>query len=67
MGYSGFMEFAESKIRPVIGDLTADELGLSASDLEIVTNEVNVIINSAASINFEDPIKEALSINYFGA
>jgi len=26
-----------------------------------------VIINTAASINFTDPIREALQINYFGA
>lgn len=32
-----------------------------------VTDEVQVILNTAASINFDDPIREALQINYFGA
>ena len=28
---------------------------------------VNIIINSAASVNFNDPLKIALQINYFGS
>ena len=34
---------------------------------KVLTSEVQVILNSAASINFDDPIREALQINYFGA
>lgn len=32
----------------------------------MLQNEVNIIINCAASVNFDDPLKEALNINYFG-
>lgn len=32
-----------------------------------MVNEVNVIINSAASVNFDDPLQDALQINYFGS
>jgi len=32
----------------------------------MVRENVNMIINSAASVNFDDPIQEALRINYFG-
>lgn len=42
-------------------------LGLSPEDHEQITRDVDVIINSAASVNFDDPLKEALKINYFGA
>jgi len=40
---------------------------MSSDERNIVTNEVDVIINSAASVNFDDPLQEALQINYFGS
>lgn len=43
-----------------------DSLGLSPQDYELIVNEIDVIINSAASVNFDDPLKEALNINYHG-
>ena len=48
------------------GDLVIDKLGLSDADREIIADQVDVIINSAASVNFDDPLHEALQINYFG-
>ena len=54
------------KIAPIAGDLTLSGLGLSPEDREIVSNEVQIIINCAASVNFDDPLLEALNINYFG-
>jgi fatty acyl-CoA reductase len=65
-GKDEFVDWAQSKIHPIQGDLIIEHLGLSAQDRAIVTNEVDVIINSAASVNFDDPLKEALQINYFG-
>ena len=44
-----------------------EELGLSQEDKNTIIEEVEVILNSAASVNFDDPLKQALSINYFGA
>ena len=41
-------------------------LGLSPGDKSIILNEVNVIINCAASVNFDDHLHDALAINYFG-
>jgi fatty acyl-CoA reductase len=32
----------------------------------MIVEEVNVIINSAASVNFDDPLLDAIQINYFG-
>lgn len=37
-----------------------DNLGIRAEDREMITNTVNIIINSAASVNFNDPLKTAL-------
>jgi len=51
---------------PIGGDLTLSGLGLSSEHREILLNEVQIIINCAASVNFDDPLLDALNINYFG-
>lgn len=51
-----FIEWAESKIVPIVGDLIVEELGLSESDHQLLVNNCHVIINSAASVNFDDPL-----------
>ena len=51
---------------PIAGDLTMNGLGLSQEHRETIINEVDIIINCAASVNFDDPLLEALGINYFG-
>ena len=56
-----------NKIFPIGGDLTMKGLGLSQDSLQILLNEIDIVINSAASVNFDDPIHEALNINFFGA
>ena len=56
-----------AKVAPLVGDLTLKGLGLSLEHREIILNEVDVIINVAASVNFDDPLLEALNINYFGS
>ena len=33
----------------------------------MVTAECEIVINVAASVNFDDPLLDALQINYFGA
>lgn len=50
------MKFAKSKIVPIQGDLIIDKLGISFSDRQMITEQVHVIINSAASVNFDDPL-----------
>jgi thioester reductase-like protein len=44
-----------------------ERLGISPSDREILVNNLDVVINCAASVNFEDPLHVALNINYFGS
>ena len=48
------------------GDLIIDKLGLSAADRAMVVAETDLVINCAASTNFDDPLLDALEINYFG-
>ena len=32
----------------------------------MIIEQVDIIINSAASVNFDDPLQEAIQINFFG-
>lgn len=41
-------------------------LGISPDDRLRLVNEVDLIINCAASVNFDDPLLDAIQINYFG-
>lgn len=59
-------EELKTKIVPVAGDLIIDKLGLSTADRAMVTAECEIVINVAASVNFDDPLLDALEINYFG-
>ena len=51
---------------PIAGDLIIDKLGLSAENRAMLTAECQIVINCAASVNFDDPLLDALEINYFG-
>ena len=55
------------KIVPVYGDLMQEGLGMSPKDRQMVVDDADVFISSAASINFNDPIPDALQVNYYGA
>ena len=66
-GKEYFMEWAMKKLVPIQGDLIMNNLGIAPDNRQLITREVQVIINSAASVNFEDPLHDALQINYFGA
>ncbi|KAF9385807.1 cyclin-dependent kinase inhibitor far1 [Podila verticillata] len=54
------------KIVPVQGDITLERLGLSDTDLAMIQNDARVVINSAASVSFDDPLNNALEMNTRG-
>ena len=51
-----FLDYAQSKIVPIQGDLLQEGLAMSEEDLQIVSENCNIIINSAASVSFDDPL-----------
>lgn len=51
------------KVKVIRGDITFDHLAISASELEILKSEVSVIVHSAATIRFDEPLKRAVRIN----
>ena len=55
------------KVVPIAGDLIVDQLGISVEDRAMVVAETEIVINCAASVNFDDPLLDALQINYFGS
>lgn len=55
-----------AKIKPIGGDLVLDNLGISPEDRAMLVEDLDIIINSAASINFDDHLHDAIRINYLG-
>lgn len=66
MGQRKFDSFVEDKIVPIHGDLNKEGLGLSNEDKSKLAQNLNIIFNSAADTNMNNPLKKALNINYFG-
>lgn len=56
-----------SKIFPIEGDIIKDNLAIKPEDTEKLINEIEVIINCAASVDFNERLCDAFQINYFGA
>lgn len=48
------------------GDLIIDKLCLSLTDREMLTNDLDIIINSAASVDFSESLQNMIKIDYFG-
>lgn len=55
-----------SKLSVVEGDVTQTNLGLSDQNLLRIMNEVSVIYHSAATIKFDEPLKQSIAINITG-
>lgn len=54
------------KIVPVSGDLVMENLGIRPEVRRELIECLNIIINSAATVNFYEHLRDALQINYFG-
>lgn len=54
------------KLVAVAGDVGEENLGLSAADRQILANNVNVVIHSAATLDFQASLKPTVFINLLG-
>lgn len=54
------------KVVPILGDITKLNLGISPEERELLKNNVHVIFHAAATVRFDDPLKEALITNTRG-
>lgn len=51
------------KVKVVRGDVTFDDLAISTADLKTLKKEVSIVVHSAATIRFDEPLKRATRIN----
>ena len=66
-GASGetFEQMAARRISTIAGDVTADLLGLDATDQAILAS-CDTVIHSAAAVSFDSPLDSAVEINLMG-
>lgn len=55
-----------NKLVPVAGDITAPGLGLSQVDCKVLTEKVSVVFHSAATVKFDESLKESVAMNMSG-
>jgi len=51
------------KITAVIGDCSLPNLGIDMQYMNIMKNEVNIVIHSAATVRFDEQLRKAVNIN----
>lgn len=54
------------KIIPIAGDVGEENLGLSAADRQTLIANVNVVIHSAATLDFQENLRPTVNINMLG-
>ncbi|TVU10557.1 hypothetical protein EJB05_44098 [Eragrostis curvula] len=62
----GFQSFIQEKIVPLAGDIIYENFGVEGSRLLEMTQELNVIVNGAATTNFYERYDVALDVNVMG-
>jgi len=64
--HKNFDEIISKKVVPISGDVEYHKLNLSPNDWEALTNEVHIIVNSAASVDFNARLDRAIKTNIKG-
>ena len=60
---SQFQQFIDQKVQVVEGELTQPLFGLDSNEFAVLGSKLDLIINSAASVNFRENLDQALKIN----
>jgi len=58
-----FNHFCATKLNIISGELTQKQFGLDAESFAALANSIDIIVNSAASVNFREALDKALKIN----
>lgn len=61
----GGREYMASKLHAICGDITLPSFGIKQSDLDLLSSRVSVVLNSAATIRFVEPLDEAVHKNIY--
>lgn len=54
------------KVKAIAGDLTQPNLGFNTTDQETLVREVSVVFHLAATVRFDEPLKQTVEINVLG-
>lgn len=55
-----------SKLIPIEGDVGSDELGLNADSKNLLINQVEIVIHSAATLDFQETLRPTVNTNLLG-
>ncbi len=62
----GFARLCDEKIHVVRGDLTRERLGMDPADYDALTRRITLIVNSAATVTFDERLDLAVELNTLG-
>jgi len=65
--YANFQRFVAEKVRVLPGDIQLEGLGLSQAHFDLLTSSVDVVINSAANVDFTQRLDLAVQNNVLGS
>ena len=60
---NSFNAFCDKKLNIVTGELTEPQFGIAPNEFNDLANKIDLIVNSAASVNFREALDKALKIN----
>ncbi|XGW33416.1 hypothetical protein V3C99_017662 [Haemonchus contortus] len=55
-----------SKLVPIAGDLMENNLGLNQHDMQSICDQVSIVIHSAATVKFDEQLRDAVEMNVVG-
>ena len=61
-----FAGFVDTHIQAISGDLMREDLGLSSHDVALLTTQVNIVIHSAGTVDFNNRLDQIVQMNALG-
>lgn len=55
-----------NKLVPIAGDMSLPSLGVSATDIKMLSDNVSIVFHSAATVKFDEALKSAVEMNLKG-
>jgi thioester reductase-like protein len=62
MGATLFDQLVEEKIYPIFGDLIEENIGLSETDIAIISSQVDVIFHCAGNVDGNEHIQTSAKV-----
>ena len=63
---AAFDELCREKVHAVSGDLTRERFGLSKTDYRELAGRITMVVNSAATVTFDERLDLAIELNTYG-